>query len=371
MVRLFLAALLIAILMATSAAAQPTPDPVALSYTAYRAAIERGDLLAAERAAEQALAASEARDGEGGHTDVLAYNLAIMGLDAGNSAAALAPATRAHELAEARGLSSGVNPLLARLVRGQAELAVSPESGRDRILAALQEAENAPDVGDRAYAAAAALGAWALDAGEFELARSAWSAATRHAQGETPRALLLRSRARTGEAVAMIAEYAQLPGHRARDEAYAILNSVVDDLYPHAAVEGEDQALTPFQAAYAEALAWRDYGRPAYTPRPDPVLRDLSGQTICEVRWSGDQTLPYTLGLAYSSSVGGVAVFRLLLNEEGRVNRLDVASQAPAQDISQTVAPHLERLRAVRSSRAERGCVMPRVTFVTVVLGRR
>lgn len=65
----------LAALFATAAIAQEPPSVVAY-YQQYSAALEHGDLAAAERAAASALAASEQRDGNGGRTPILALNLA-------------------------------------------------------------------------------------------------------------------------------------------------------------------------------------------------------------------------------------------------------------------------------------------------------
>lgn len=62
-------------ILVSPAFAQPA-DLVATNYALYRAAIERGDSEAAQTAAAAALAESQRRDGEGGNTAILAYNLA-------------------------------------------------------------------------------------------------------------------------------------------------------------------------------------------------------------------------------------------------------------------------------------------------------
>ena len=125
----------------------------------------------------------------------------------------------------------------------------------------------------------------------------------------------------------------------------------------------------PFQTAYAEALAWRGFGRATYTPRQEIARLTLGGETVCAVRWSGDNDIARTLA-AVRDGATGFAVFRLLTDESGRVTQVDAAHAAPAQDLSRSVAPVLARLRAVRSSQAVEGCVMPRVHFRAVVFSR-
>ena len=144
--------------LAATASAQTgdAPNPVIAHYRAYRAALERNDMAAAEVAAEAALAASEARDGDGGRTAVLAMNLAQARLDRGRTREALAPAQRAHGLALSRGAQSGVDPLLASLILGRAELA-GDDGNEARLVAALEQAKGRSDVHTEAYAAAIAL----------------------------------------------------------------------------------------------------------------------------------------------------------------------------------------------------------------------
>lgn len=367
-------AVLLSLALAATAAsgpaqAQQSNDPVMENYAAYRAALARGDRPAAEQAAEAALAASETRDGDGGRTAVLAYNLAVARLDAGKAAEAHDPAARAFALSESHGSAAGLDPLLTRLVLGQSELTTAPEAGRDRLLAALAHANSTPAIDERAYPAAAALGGWAFGAGQFDVAQTAWSAAAAHSPGTTPVAVLLRERAHTGEAVALIAQHAGNPSAHERDDAFAMLNDVVNALYPYALAERPDHALTPFQAAFAEAMAWRDYGRAAYTATPREVIpHNLDGQVMCYVRWHGSTSLWDALDLAYSSDLGGVVVFRIDIDDAGVATRVDVASQAPAQDLRQNGTPPLSRVRFRRADDSERDCTMPSVVFQTVVL---
>lgn len=77
MLRLIGWMLAIVLAVAGPVAAQ-APNPVLTHFRAYRAALESNDLPTAEREAAAALAASEARDGDGGRTAVLALNLASI-----------------------------------------------------------------------------------------------------------------------------------------------------------------------------------------------------------------------------------------------------------------------------------------------------
>jgi hypothetical protein len=219
----------LACLLATSAFAQQPNSSVETHYARYRAAIERGDVHDAESAATAALDASRQRDGDGGHTATLAYNLALVRIDDGRAGEAIEPATLALRIAEA-GSASGLDPLLARLAFGQAQLAISPEQGASSLANALSDAAQRTDLDDRAFRAAAALGTWALEREQYEVARVAWAQAVAHVRGQAPADILARERARTAQAVAMIAEHAANERAAARDQAYALLTDSMDAL---------------------------------------------------------------------------------------------------------------------------------------------
>lgn len=352
-------------LLATSAFAQQASSSVEAHYARYRAAIEAGDAQGAEDAASAALSASQQRDGNGGATGTLAYNLALVRIDAGRPAEALEPATLALQIAES-GSASSLDPLAARLVFGQAQLAASPEQGAQSLSAALAAAAERSDVDERAFRAAAALGAWALEHEQYGLARASWAHAVAHVRGQTPGDILARERARTALAVAMIAEHADNPRAAERDQAYAILSDAMEALYPFAIEQAANGALTPFQLAFAEAAGWRGYGRAAYTPREQIVQRNVQGQSVCKTYWSGGRGFDAALHASFDGSIG-VGVFRILLDQDGRITSVDTAFATPAQEFSSSVTPLLARLRARRASDAEAGCIMPSMTFQTIV----
>lgn len=192
----------VALLMMGGASAQAQSDPVADQYRAYEAALARGDRNGAETAAAAALAASEARDGDGGRTAALSANLAQLRLNQSRTAEALAPAQRALQIAE-RSADSGVNPIYARLLVGQAELASSGDAGQRRILAALNEALSAGNLNPEAYEAAVVLGEWAVRNNRAPVARDAFERALRFPIGETDTDNVLRARAYLGQGLAL------------------------------------------------------------------------------------------------------------------------------------------------------------------------
>src|SRR5262249_11051026 len=144
----------------------------------YRAAVDRGDLAAAETEAAAALEASQARDGNGGRTGVLALNLALARLDAGHRAEAMQPAQLAQSLA---GDTSGGGRALADLVVARTEL--SRAGGAERILAALGQ-PGARDLGAYAFDAASDLGRFSMEQQQYEQAQAAWTRAVELAPGE-------------------------------------------------------------------------------------------------------------------------------------------------------------------------------------------
>ena len=192
----------VAFLMLGAASGQAQTDAVADQFRAYEAALSRGDRNGAEAAAAAALAASEARDGEAGRTGALAANLAQLRLNQGRAADALAPAQRALRIAE-RNSSSGVNPIYARLLVGQAELASDGEAGQRRILAALTEAQSAGALNPESYEAAVVLGEWAIRNDRAAVARDAFERALRFPIGQADTDNVLRARAYLGQGLAL------------------------------------------------------------------------------------------------------------------------------------------------------------------------
>ncbi len=195
--RLFQYVLLAACLIASPTAAR-TPSPIMVHYRAYAAALERGDLAVAETEAEAALAASEARDGDGGRTAVLALNLAQVRLDLGRPGDALAPAQRAFTLSEERGAAADIDPLMARLFLGRAELSRRGAAGRERLEPALAEAAGVAQLWGHGYEAAAALAHWTMRENHLPVARAAWSSAIAFSQGDEPASVAARATALVG-----------------------------------------------------------------------------------------------------------------------------------------------------------------------------
>jgi hypothetical protein len=144
--------------------------------------------------------------------------------------------------------------------------------------------------------------------------------------------------------------------------------------------EGASAEVGPFQAAYAEAIGWRDYGQAAYTPRLFAPMHDLSGAVVCQASWHSSEDIYRSLYLAYSGAPG-IVVFRVVTNESGAPTTVNVAFSQPEQmrasAAQQPFGAHdfdrmagvLSRLRVERASNAVAGCVMPRILFQSIVLG--
>jgi DNA-binding transcriptional regulator YdaS (Cro superfamily) len=262
MKRLVSICLAAALALCGTAAAQ-SANPVMQHYRAYQAALEANDLTTAEREAAEALAASEARSGDGGNTAVLALNLASVRFLNNNAAAAVEPGRRALSIAQSAGEErSGVSPVLAQLIVGRAELAAGDTSAAERLGSGLVSAQDAHIAPAEIYDAATELGAWAFQNQRYEDAGRAWSVAAAYAEGSRFGAPYARGQALTGEAASML--LANLQGRRrgarldddvARD-AYDRLNRAVADLRP-LAERNTDGAITYAQRSYANALAWR------------------------------------------------------------------------------------------------------------------
>lgn len=246
-------------LLISPASSQPRNE-VLENYRAYQAALERRDIPAAEAAAENALAASEARDGDGGQTAILALNLAITRLTLGDNPGALAAAQRAFALAEAG--ARGVEPTFAELILGRAELAAGVVGGADRLERVLTSEHAAATLApDELYMAASQLGTWAVRESQFARARSAWATAARFASGAPLGAAYSLAGARIGEATSIILDEWQRVGERMdierAHEAYSLLDEAAALLSPLSNIESHDRELTLAQSALAQTMAWR------------------------------------------------------------------------------------------------------------------
>lgn len=361
------------------AAAQTT---IAQHYRAYEAALERNDLAAAESAAGEALAASEARDGDGGSTAVLALNLATVRFMHGDAAGAVEPARRALALAEARGEASRVSPILARLVLGRAQLALDQRPAAQRVLAALEEAQAARLAPAEIYDGAVELGHFALRSGEYAQARQAWSIAANYAEGSRFTPAYAAARAQVGGAAAIFLEDITRTGRRRgelSDETAALarreLNEAIDVLQPLAEVESPDGEMTLAQVAYADALAWRAVLRAKIRaddiriPEEEPEAQGDGAREIdvpasaplprCLVRfrYSGNLAQLFPVRALYDGALAGLAV-RFRINGAGEVTAADTVAIVGRQEFSRAVENSWRRWRVERLEDSPANCRM-------------
>lgn len=257
--RKFLISFLAALFVCTAAAAAE-PNVVLEHYRAYRAALARQDLAAADKAATDALAASVARDGDGGRTGVLALNLALTRLLREDAPGALAPAQQAHGLAQAG--ASGIEQTYAALVLGRAEIATSGAPGADRLRQTLALGSYGGAPAEDVYLAAEALADWSLAQKDYAGAQTAFTRAAAQAAGETQDLRFRYAKARTGEGASLF--FAELERSKSRPitllrghEAYSLLNEAVGILAPMAAAQPPGNQMTKLQSAFANGLALR------------------------------------------------------------------------------------------------------------------
>jgi len=248
-----------AVLLLFAGTVQAQPNEVVQHYRAYLAALDSNDLAGAEREAAAALAASEARDGDGGSTAVLALNLAEVRLDIGNGAGAVQPAARAAALAQSNA-DARVDPLVARLLLARAEVAANATGAPIRLRAVLDEALARGGHEDRAFLGARDL-AIALRPAGAQQALDAWQLAERFTRDNAS----WRAEALIGQGEALI-ELTDLRPYRTADtrmearsdtRAHTAFAQARDLLAPYVLqTPHEVGVITPAQAYYARTLAY-------------------------------------------------------------------------------------------------------------------
>jgi hypothetical protein len=243
--------------------------------------------------------------------------------------------------------------------------ALASQTDRDAMVSALNAAETRHDLDDAVFDAGMALGAKALEAGDYPAAHRGWTAAANHAGADaSAETLLRRDRARTGDAVTSLYQGGD-HNPSAHNQAYAQLQLIATELFPYAILPADGAQLTTFQAAYAEAIAWREIATMSYTPRSMAALHDINGAVVCPITWHGNNNLDDTLRLAQNGS--GLAIFRVVIDDGGATTSVVVAYAAPPMDYTRTIA-QISRLHAQRATRAPAGCVMPHIVFVPLTI---
>ncbi|MGQ0531971.1 MAG: energy transducer TonB [Caulobacteraceae bacterium] len=377
-----------------SAQTAPDQNAVMAHYRAYRAALGAADLATAETEAAAALAASVARDGEGGRTGVLAINLAQVRLSRRRTVEAYAPALQAFNIA-ATNSAAGVDPLLSRLVLGRAELTEDHATdGRGRLMATLPEVVARTDLHGDAYNAAVDLGRWLIIHEDFVRAIPAWEFAVRFADASEGDHTYARAEARLGEGVARLSQIASAQYYEFRrptdtrlhadadddySGAYEALTEAVQLLLPLAMVDGGGEGLTLAQRTYSAALAWRTLllarlrstNQQAAIAGAEPEAMRASGPPrppgppACEMRIIAEPEPDFPPG-ARGRELSGAVVVRVLLNEQGQIVDTRVGAALPGRWFQEAVERVALQWRVERLSDSPSHCRVERINFVTI-----
>jgi hypothetical protein len=381
MIRTAFAALVGATTAAVGAQQGSAPaDPVVVHFREYRAALDRDDVPAAEAAAAEALAASEAASGR--RTAVLALNLANLRLELGAPYDALPPARTAHALAVGSA-DSGVDPSAAALTLGRAELAAGDGAGSARLLEAFTAAEGNAALETEVYLAAVALGVASLDAKDYPAARRAWATAGRLAR-TTDEPTLARARALTGEGAAIFLASADraLPqpagrelsnsDARAASDAFAIAQRL---LMPAAFAATEGGALTAGQIGFAQAMAWqsalfaRIQSAGAVLPPLPPLGADVppfDQSALCKLRTvTTGAEIEYPPEALSRYGVGAVVV-HIGLDSSGAAASRRIAAAIPPGVLADAVQKVVGQWTVEKDPTSAPNCSMPPSTYVNV-----
>ena len=374
----------------------PAPEnPVIAHYRAYRTALDAGDLATAETEADAALQASVARSGQGGRTGVLALNLAQVRLQRGRVAEAYAPALQAFEASQ--NSASGVDPLLARLTLGRAELTDDRyRQARERLMPALTEANARPDLFPDAYNAAADLGRRLMRENSYAQGASAWREALTFADRVEGDSTYVRAEARLGFGIAQLS-YAthryRMQGERSFDTnihvdleeefgpARRALIEAAGIVRPLAYQQGQTQDLTPAQSIFGTAVAWRmmldsyllsnDQRVTLNTLRGDEARARAEEDISAPSRGSGPQCeveliaepRPNFPAQAQSYFSGGALVTRVTLDANGQVSDTRVAAAVPERWFAEAVSRVAPQWTIRRLPDSLPNCQMPPLMF--------
>jgi tetratricopeptide (TPR) repeat protein len=355
---------------ATAAAHGQTPSPLMQHFRAYQQAMASNDLVAAETEAAAALAASEARDGAGGRTSVLALNLAMVRLELGRRNDAIAPAQQALT-----STGNGVDPIAAELILGRAELQQPDDRGLARIRRIL-ELPSVADDGQR-YEAAADAGRYLTEQGRFADARIMWTRAIELAPNDGFNGDYARAGAHIGLGVAAMmgsrvrGEVSNAPPTGTRfareveieseNTAWTSFSAAEDLMVGHVVQSGVGENVGLAEQRYADALAWRAglAGRMRSQDIPLPELglgalvRTDSFLPVCQFEIDAEPEPRFPRGLLNRLQVGAVVV-RIGINERAAVTEARVLSAVGGQALTDAVEAVAPRWRIRRTGEEER-----------------
>lgn len=373
--------------------AQAPADPVMTNYRAYRAALQAGDLTAAETAGRAAWQAANASDPSGSRTGLLALNYAKVALANGHREAGHDAAQQAVTLATSAP-SAGPDAQVASLVLGRTELVRgATEQDVGALIDAVRAAHDRADLGSDALEAANDLGEWALNERHFQLAADSYDQAAMlsgSAQGDHD---LARGQARMAQGVALVAlatssEVDQwgrglgVTGSnlRAADQgdfyrqAQAALVQAEEAVFPLAMVRPAETGLTVAQRTYATARAWRTVinsrlSSDHQTRLPDPQvnlrMRITDPRPFCAIRVVEEPQARYPGGAAQQGEFGAV-VTRMLINPDGSTRDVQVAAAVPER-FGVPVRAVASRWRVERTADSPDDCQMLPVVFYPIM----
>lgn len=368
-------------LLALPSIASAQQNPVLENFRAYSAALEQGDLTAAEHAAEAALAASEARDGDGGRTAILALNVATVRLLQNRGADALAPAQRALSLAQANP-ESGVDPLMAQLILGRAELADgSTLEEEQRLAAAIAQAQTQESLQAEAYSAAKDISEAAFGAERYEAAANYWRVAGDLAGDAPIDADLALANAKVWEGASVLMAATTHPRRRLTfGAARRALRPLIEAgrlALTHPSMSDSDVAVAPAQRVYAYSIAWRNnitmrIGSPATRrlerevvetlPPFSGVLDEEERARRCPLRFETGEMPAYPQEQLEDLEVA-VVVIRVRIDEQARIQGARVAAAVGSKEFAERVAANAPNWSVIRLEGAA-DCEMSRVLYV-------
>jgi hypothetical protein len=333
---------------ASTASAQEN-SPLSVHFHQYSQAFQRGDFAAAETAASAALSDSEAQDGQGGHTPVLAFNLARVRVVLGKWREASEPARQAYDLSRTSS-ATGVDQDMSALLWGRVRLALEGAHGAEFLMGLLDHTVARADLmGDR-YDAADDLGLWAMQNSDYLIAIHAWVREGEVAQGAPVDVRFARGRARAYEAIAIASE------SLARDisidattahEVRARLAEAYSLVRPFAFSPAPDARVPTTQEVYAEVLAWdravwSKLSSDDESRRADAVLEanpvQLNGKRVCALHaGNGNRHVDYPFRPGTEGQLGAVVV-RLRFDDRGAYRGADVAAYVGDQGFAHAAA---------------------------------
>lgn len=362
---------IVATLFATGASAQETAQTY---FRQYRDAIAAGDLTTAEAAASNALAASLQSDGQAGNTPALALNLARVRIQLGQWQQARAPAQQAYDLSRAG--ASSIDPAMSELLWGRVRLATDGFGGVDFLARALDRAADRADLlGDR-YDAADQLGLWAVESGNYIIARRAWALAADAAEGAAFDARYARGRARAYEGIAIAMQsvtrdplMSPTIARQVRErlaEAHALVRPFVFNAAPNG-------QLVATQELYAQILAWdaaiwskmvsdtetRQYDGDGLRSN----ITSVGDTPVCEVRRTAGNAPTYAVSQSRRGGLGTVVV-RLQFGDDGSFRGADIAASVGDERFEREVAEAAATW--VYAVDIENGCRVLPVRYVPV-----